>query len=82
MKTSPLFLLVALAGLTSWVPADGQRVYDVKMEPNEHWWAGVTSESPRMPLTVESKFECDFFGDKLGNQAQPLLKDRPIWPEA
>ncbi len=84
MKTFPLFLLSTLLGLSSWVQAEDQRVCDMKMESDEHWWAGVTSESHRMPLTAESKFECDFYGDTLGNQAQPLLisdHGRFIWCE-
>src|SRR5512142_187493 len=84
MKTSPLFLLVALLGSISGAQAEDRPVCNAKIEPDEHWWAGVTSESHRMPLTAESKFECDFFGDTLGNQAQPLLisdHGRFIWCE-
>lgn len=48
----------------------------------ERWWAGVTSQSHRMPLTAESTFAADLMGDTHGNQAQPLLlsdQGRFVW---
>jgi alpha-glucosidase len=54
------------------------------VEPGERWWAGVISESHRMPFTVSSEFEFDFLGNTAGNQGQPLLlsdRGRFIWCE-
>src|SRR4029078_12364773 len=32
------------------VPAQSSHALDLTMEPGERWWAGITSESHRMPL--------------------------------
>ncbi len=44
------------------------------VEVDERWWAGVISQSHRMPLGFSSEpFEIDLFGNTAGNQVQPLL---------
>ena len=55
------------------------------MEAGERWWAGITSESHRMPLGRSSPpFQIDLDGNTAGNQVQPLLVSstgRYIWSE-
>jgi alpha-glucosidase (family GH31 glycosyl hydrolase) len=49
----------------------------------ERWWAGVISQSHRMPLH-ERPYTFDSHGDTAGNQVQPLLisdQGRYIWSE-
>jgi len=45
---------------------------DLKVLDGERWWAGVISESHRMPLH-KATYRFDFSADNAGNQAQPLL---------
>lgn len=56
----------------------------LSIEEDEYWWVGVISNSHRFPLTSESEFSFDFYGNTAGNQGQPLLvsnKGRYIWNE-
>jgi len=58
---------------------------EIVVEGDERWWAGVVSESHRMPLGRSSPpFEIDLLGNTAGNQVQPLLlstKGRYVWSE-
>ena len=75
MKRLIVGVLLAVAG-------SRENAVEVQMLPGEHWWAGVISESHRMPFTAESKFEFDFYANTAGNQGQPLLvsdKGRFLW---
>jgi len=54
------------------------------LEEGERWWVGVITDSHLFPLTEESEYIFDFYGDTKGNQGQPLLisnKGRYIWNE-
>ena len=60
------------------------QVQKIPMLDGERWWAGVISESHRMPFTRASEYEFDFQGDTAGNQGQPLLisdQGRYVWSE-
>jgi len=53
-------------------------------EKDEHWWVGLITDSHKFPLTAQSSYSFDFFGNTAGNQGQPLLvsnKGRYIWNE-
>jgi len=49
-------ILVATCAAPSLRSAE-QRACELRLEANEHWWAGVISESHRMPFTAETQFE-------------------------
>jgi hypothetical protein len=81
-------------GAHKWGPPPGanghvfvRRLPEVELavEGDERWWAGVVSESHRMPLGRSSPpFEIDLLGNTAGNQVQPLLlstKGRYVWSE-
>jgi alpha-glucosidase (family GH31 glycosyl hydrolase) len=76
-------LAAAFTSLGLAVEKQGQvETREVKIQPGEHWWAGVIAEAHRMPFTAESRYEFDFFADTAGNQGQPLLisnQGRYIW---
>lgn len=71
-------LLAVLA--SSPATAKGQTL---KIAQGEQWWAGVISQSHRMPLS-DASYSFDSFGDTAGNQVQPLLisnQGRYIWSD-
>jgi alpha-glucosidase len=76
---------VALLAAAPSGPAQDARSLEIAVEPDETWWAGVVSESHRMPLGRSSApFEIDLHGNTAGNQVQPLLvssKGRYVWSE-
>ena len=75
-------MLSVLAGSVPASPAAEPQTREVVIQKGERWWAGVISESHRMPLTADSTFSFDFQADTAGNQAQPLLvsdQGRFVW---
>jgi alpha-glucosidase len=78
-------LAAALLAAAPSGPAQDARTLEMTVEPDETWWAGVVSESHRMPLGRSSApFEIDLHGNTAGNQVQPLLvssKGRYVWSE-
>ena len=77
----PILLLFALVSVVAAF-AQQQRL-ELPILENEHWWAGVVSESHLMPFH-ENNFEFDFYANTAGNQAQPLLisnKGRYVWSD-
>jgi alpha-glucosidase len=64
---------------------DEARRLEIAIEDGERWWAGVVSESHRMPLGRSSDaLEIDLLGNTAGNQVQPLLlstRGRYVWSE-
>ena len=57
-----------------------QRV-ELKLEPGEYWWGGLSVDGPRMPYG-EATLSRDLDGNDGGNQAQPLLLSnhgRYVW---
>jgi alpha-glucosidase (family GH31 glycosyl hydrolase) len=78
-------LVVALAarGVAAAGAEQSAREVRLPVESGERWWAGVVSESHRMPLGPEP-FAIDLFANTAGNQAQPLListTGRYVWSE-
>jgi Glycosyl hydrolases family 31 TIM-barrel domain/Glycosyl hydrolase family 31 C-terminal domain len=78
-------LLVGLAfhGAIDVKAEESGRAVRLSVENGERWWAGVISESHRMPLGPE-RFEIDLFANTAGNQVQPLLLSttgRYVWSE-
>jgi alpha-glucosidase (family GH31 glycosyl hydrolase) len=56
---------------------------EIRLEPGEYWWGGLSVDGPRMPYG-EAAFSRDLDGNDGGNQAQPLLissHGRYIWSE-
>jgi alpha-glucosidase len=56
----------------------------LKIEPNEYWWSGLSSEGHQMPYDATTQLERDLWGDNKGNQAQPILlsnKGSYVWSE-
>ncbi len=52
------------------------------LEEEELWWAGIITDSHLFPLSKDSVYSFDFYGDTKGNQGQPLLissNGRYIW---
>jgi hypothetical protein len=82
-----LGIAVLLAGLVGARGGTGDeaRRLEIPVEADERWWAGVVSESHRMPLGRSSgPFEIDLLGNTAGNQVQPLLlstRGRYVWSE-
>ncbi|WP_440999913.1 glycoside hydrolase family 31 protein [Fodinibius sp. SL11] len=59
-----------------------QDTLSLKMEKNEYWWGGVSSDSHLMPYSSSTSLKRDLLGNNYGNQAQPLLLSshgRYIW---
>ncbi len=87
MKKQTLFTLAAVTTLTAfsaWLTAAQEPTRQIPFLKNEHWWAGVISQSHLMPFTTDSRYEFDFHDDTAGNQGQPLLisdKGRYIWSD-
>ena len=92
LKLRPLARRIAVASLVGVAllaarggPAQEARTLEIAVEPDETWWAGVISESHRMPLgRASAPFEIDLLGNTAGNQVQPLLlssKGRYVWSE-
>jgi alpha-glucosidase (family GH31 glycosyl hydrolase) len=78
-------LLMLASAADRIAPADDGRSLEITIEADETWWAGVISESHRMPFDRSSApFEIDLLGNTAGNQVQPLLlstKGRYVWSE-
>ncbi len=77
-------VLTALTLLSAGMMASQGPSQQIPLLEDEHWWAGVISQSHLMPFTAASQFEFDFLDDTAGNQAQPLLisdKGRYIWSD-
>jgi len=58
--------------------------YSIEILEGETWWPGVIAHAHLFPLTRNSEYSFDFYGDNAGNQGQPLLisnKGRYIWNE-
>ncbi len=61
----------------------GEYASTIVIQKEERWWAGVISESHRMPLH-NADYSFDSYADTAGNQVQPLLlsnQGRYIWSE-
>jgi len=57
---------------------------ELKLLPNEYWWAGLSAIGHEMPYDASSQVSYDMWGDNRGNQAQPLLlssEGRYVWSE-
>jgi alpha-glucosidase (family GH31 glycosyl hydrolase) len=87
LLTSYLFLsFVAathVAGADPTHPGTTPRHVELKLEPGEFWWGGLSVDGPRMPYG-ETRLFRDLAGDDRGNQAQPLLissHGRYVWSE-
>ena len=85
--TSPVLLLcIATAHLSGGTPAHVATAptrVELKIEPGEYWWGGLTVDGPSMPYG-ETAILRDLDGDDRGNQAQPLLisnHGRYVWSE-
>jgi alpha-glucosidase len=64
-------------------PGTTPRHIELKLEPGEFWWGGLSVDGPRMPYGKTPLFR-DLAGDDRGNQAQPLLissHGRYVWSE-
>ena len=58
---------------------------NIKILPDEYWWAGIVNEGTRMPLGVEDRAVVDFRNVKTPNQASPLLLSsagRYLWSDS
>jgi len=89
MKNSiiPTFILFVLivSCTRKDLPSDGKLFnHQFDILENETWWVGIIANAHLFPLTKESTYEFDFFGNTAGNQGQPLLisnQGRYIWNE-
>ncbi len=81
-----LLVLVGIVNCTSREEAGKNQIqsfrHELEMLSGEKWWAGVISDSHLFPLSADSSYQFDFYGNTAGNQGQPLLissKGRYIW---
>jgi alpha-glucosidase (family GH31 glycosyl hydrolase) len=78
-KTIPIS--IAAAALIA-ANALAQSTADLRIRPDERWWAGIIAEADGMPFMAASQYEFDFYANTAGNQGQPLLisdKGRFLW---
>jgi hypothetical protein len=76
-------MAVCLAGADPVHSGTTPRHVELKLEPGEFWWGGLSVDGPRMPYGEATLFR-DLAGDDRGNQAQPLLisnHGRYVWSE-
>ncbi|MHC4518832.1 MAG: hypothetical protein ACYTAS_09615, partial [Planctomycetota bacterium] len=76
-----LLALVVLAGGARRARTD--ETSTIRIADDERWWAGVISQSHRMPLH-DKPYTFDAYANTAGNQVQPLLisdQGRYIWSE-
>ncbi len=79
-----LALLLTAVVLPTALIAEETRTAELVISEGERWWAGVVTDSHRMPFDAGTEYEFDFFGDTAGNQGQPLLvsnRGRYVWSE-
>ncbi len=87
MMRNGFILVLTMVVLAAFVPALFAVEVQTQIIPileRERWWAGVISESHRMPFTTASQYEFNFVNDTAGNQGQPLLisdQGRYVWSE-
>lgn len=75
-------LVTLLISLGAFCGVQAQDTLTVKIEENEYWWGGLSSDSHLMPYSSSTSLERDLLGNNYGNQAQPLLvsnNGRYIW---
>ena len=83
-----LLILTGIMNCTSTNNAEKDQVRDfshqLEILSGEKWWAGVISDSHLFPLSENTNYQFDFYGNTAGNQGQPLLisnMGRYIWNE-
>ena len=80
----PLF--IAATQLASGAPVTSpstSKSVELKLEPGEYWWGGMSVDGPQMPYGA-GNFSRDLDGNDGTNQAQPLLissHGRYVWSE-
>jgi alpha-glucosidase (family GH31 glycosyl hydrolase) len=82
MKYSIFFFIAGLFTFSA-IAQNAQRI-ELTIQPNEYWWAGISSQGHKTPYDNTTVFSLDMWGDNFGNQAQPLLlssKGRYVWSE-
>lgn len=82
MKKSVIILFVLMQCLT--VFGQNSKNLELVINPDEYWWAGISSFGYQTPYDANTIFSFDMWGDNKGNQAQPLLlsnKGRYVWSE-
>ena len=78
MKRLSIILGLVLIAIT----AHGQDTLELKIDKNEYWWGGLSSDAHLMPFSSSTSLQRDLLGNNYGNQAQPLLvsnQGRYIW---
>jgi alpha-glucosidase (family GH31 glycosyl hydrolase) len=81
-------ILTVIMNCTSTNNAEKDQVqtfsHQLEILSGEKWWAGVISDSHLFPLSGNTNYQFDFYGNTAGNQGQPLLisnMGRYIWNE-
>jgi len=82
MKAGKIILVLTL--LLSIFNLKGSDKVVIPIEKGEYWWSGLSAKGYEMPYSIDTNVKFDFWGNNMGNQAQPLLissKGRYVWSE-